>query len=307
MTYEIMNANIKSLSLIGTVWFSVSQSLVIRWFNTLGHNIDANTMVLMTELCKIAIVSTLCRGWLHKSPFPGPVQWGFAVNALLYIGTNLLSYVILESIDVGLYMILIQHKVLLVVGLSSIVLKRSYTRMQWFACVLLMLGIVLAQYRLNGAKQSEHPIRTSILVLVVVQGLCSSFSGVWMEKMMKRDDDLDTEPRDPLYDILTDSLQMYGFSLPFYVALASNSFGTHTLPILPSIFLVINGACCGLCIGSIFKYYSAAVRTFVQGATVILSVWISVVLLNEHLSWGLGFGTVCVVGGIVVFQRGRQP
>ena len=291
----------KQLSLIGTVWFSVSQNIAIRWFNTVGYKIDANAIVLMTELCKICMVCTLCRVWLHKSPTPGPVRWGFAVNALLYIGTNLLSYILLESIDVGLYTILLQHKVLLVVGLSSLVLKRSYSWMQWFACVLLMFGIVLS--RGGGDVSNERLIPGSILVLVVVQGLCSSFSAVWMEKMMKREDAMD---RDPIYDFLTDSLQMYVFSFPCYVALASTSFGSHTLPINPSMLLVLNGACCGLFIGSIFKYYSATVRTFVQGTTVIISVWVSFVLLNERMSWGLVIGTVCVVGGGVTFQTSAR-
>ena len=97
---------------------------------------------------------------------------------------------------------------------------------------------------------------------------------------------------------------LFNNSLPFYIALAATSFGSHTLRILPNVALVINGACCEMFIGSVFKYYSATVRTFVQGATVILSVWISVALLKERMTWGLGFGTVCV-GGIMAFQRGR--
>ena len=54
------------------------------------------------------------------------------------MGTNLLTFAILERMHVGLYLVLIQHKVLLVVGLSVIVLRRAYSARQWAACLLLM-------------------------------------------------------------------------------------------------------------------------------------------------------------------------
>ena len=107
-----MNANIKSLSLIGTVWFSVSQSLAIRWINTVGYNLDANVMVLSTEVTKILLVCSLCMVWFRKTPFPGPVRWGFAVNALLYAVTNTLTYLILERADLTTYLVLSQQKFL---------------------------------------------------------------------------------------------------------------------------------------------------------------------------------------------------
>jgi len=326
-----MSANMKKLSLIGTVWFHVSQNLAIRWFNIEGHRLDANFMALATEICKVFIVCILCRGWLHKTPFPGPIRWGFMVNALLYIGTNILTYVILESIDAGLYMVLIQHRILLVVFLSTVVFKRSYSRIQWFACLLLMFGIMLAEYK-KTFTDSEHDTKFSAVLLILAQGLCSSFSGVWIEKMMKRQSIQSgkkaPEPQkeeeqlsfiekekhggilaeimadNTFYDFLTDSCQMYLMSVPFYGLLTLTSTGTHTLPVVPSLALVVNGACVGLFIGSIFKYSSATVRSFVQGAVVIVAVWLSAAFLHETLTMELALGTVCVVGGILLFNRG---
>ena len=260
-----------------------------------GYKIDGNATVLMSELLKMCMIVSLCHLWLKKTPFPGPTRWGFSVNALLYIGTNILSYIILESVDAGMYMILLQHKVLLVVALSSVAFQRSYTWTQWLGCLMLMAGIALVLLKPDGSRT----VRPRVLVLVLVQGLCSSFSGVWMEKMMKRSEDAEA---DAFYDFLTDSLQMYAFSLPCYAALATTSVGTHTLPMLPSAALVVNGACCGLFIGSVFKYYSAAVRTFVQGAAVVLSVWMSVVLAWQVATWRLAAGTLLVVGGIGAFS-----
>lgn len=328
-----MSANVIKLSLIGAVWFSVSQNLAIRWLNIQGYKLDANFMALATEICKIVIVCILCYGCLRKTPFPGPIRWGFMMNAILYVLVNVLTYVILESIDAGLYMVLVQHKVLLVVFLSTIVFKRSYSRMQWVACVLLMLGIMLAEYKKISTDSVESANIFAVL-LIFVQGLCSSFSGVWIEKMMKRqsvpekpkpqkpdpqedeecvpfvetakDEGIMAKMRadDKFYDFLTDSCQMYIMGLPFLLMLAITSSGTHTLTAGYSLGLMVNGACTGLFVGSIFKYCSATVRSLVQGATVIVAVWLSAAFLNETLTMELALGTVCVVGGILLFNRG---
>ena len=81
----------------------------------------------------------------------------------------------------------------------------------------------------------------------------------------------------------------------------------HTLPFKYMCALLVNGACCGLFIGSIFKFYSSVVRIFVQGVTVVLTVWTSVAFMNEQSSWGLGMGTAAVVGGIVLFNTAKAP
>ena len=280
------------VSVAGAVWFSVSQTVAIRRCNLAGYKIDIGATVFLTELLKMCSIVIICCGFLRKTPFPGPVRWGFCVNALLYIGTNIISFVVLESLDAGTYMILVQHKVVLVMALSSAVLGKSYSWTQWLGCLMLVAGIVLVLFRPSGLQA----VPPNVMGLVFAQGLCSSFSGVWMEKMLRRSDD-----GDAFYDFLADSFQMYAFSLPCYAALSVRSSGTHTLPVIPSVALVVNGAFCGLFIGSVFKYFSAATRTFVQGAAVVLSVWISVVLGWQVATWKLGGGTLLVVLGICAF------
>ena len=286
------------LSESGTVFFSVTYIFAIKWSNNVGYKIDGNAVVLATEFTKICASVALCHTYVHKTPFPGPVRWGFAVNALLYMGTNLLTFYILESIDAGLNIVLGQHKILLIVGLSTVVFQRSYTKTQWTGCVMLMVGVAVTLMQKSGSYTAPP----ATLAMVLAQGLCSSFSGVWMEKMMKR-----TTPSagaTAFYDFLTDSLQMYAFSLPCYAALATTSISTHTLPALPTTLLVLNGACNGLFIGSVFKYFSAATRAFVQGATVLLVVWISVFFSGEAATVRLAAGTVLVVAGVSAFSLG---
>ena len=291
----------KIISVAGTMWFSASQTLAIRHFHTEGYKIGGSAIVLMSEMAKLCAVATMCSAWLRKTPFPGPVRWGFLVNAVLYIGTNLLSYVILESLDAGLYTVLMQHKVLLIVALSTIVFRRSYTWVNWLGCIMLVCGLALVNFDPNG----NHSVPAETLLLVLAQGACSSFSSVWMEKMMKRGGDSHGDQADALYDYFTDSIQMYAFSLPFYAALATTATGAHTLPHIYSAGLVINGACCGIFIGSVLKYFSAATRTFVQGATVVIVVWASVVFSDEPFTWRLAAGTVLIISCIAAF--GAQP
>lgn len=286
-------------SILGTLWFSVSQNIAIRWLNTQNYTLNASGLVMATEICKIAIASAVCVGWLKKPAFPRPIRWGFVVNSALYTITNVLTYSILAEIDVGLYTVLAQHKILLVMGLSSVFFARTYTPVQWGSSLILMAGIMLTQAEKVSTTNAPN---LGALALIFVQGLCSSFSSIWIEKMMKR-----TEENDNMfYTFLTDSIQMYAFGLPFYAVLFYASTAQHTLPPGPSTALVVNGALCGIFIGSIFKYYSATLRTFVQGMTVVICFAADIILFSKQLKISEFVGAFCVLAGNLIFVFGKK-
>jgi drug/metabolite transporter (DMT)-like permease len=283
------------LSLVGTIWLSTSQSVAIRVFNTQGFRLNSTYQVLLTELTKIVLVCLTCWTWLRKTPFPGPIRWGYLVPVFLYTGTNLLTYRILERVDVGIYTVLAQHKILLVACLSSLVLKRKYTRRQWASCLVMMFGIAYTQ-----AEQLESTPTLVIGSLIVAQGVCSSLAGIWMEKMMKK------QSSDPFYFFLTDSLQMYLMSLPWYLCLWwTMPNQAHTLTPSRTFALAVNGACGGLFIGSIFKFYSSLVRSYVQCISVIIVMWVSVSYLGESFTWEKCVGTMMVISSVLMYTLNK--
>lgn len=285
-------------SILGATAFSVSHNVAVRWCSLAGYTYNTPAVILATELCKIAVASVICIGWFRQTPVPGPIRWGFSVNAGLYAVTNVLTFTIVAQLDISLYTVLIQHKMLFVLLLSTIVLQRAYTVSQWGACMLVAIGIMLTQYSPVGGEHNHLDAR--LAGLIAVQGFCSSLSGVWIEKMMKEEGDRDTSL---LYTFLTDSLQMYVFSLPVYIAMVCMGSSTHTLPAMPTMALAINGACCGLFVGSIFKYFSATVRALVHGAVVIATMAVGVAFFAEQVGSADAGGASLVVAGIVLFQK----
>jgi drug/metabolite transporter (DMT)-like permease len=295
-------------SMVGTLWFSVSQSVAVRWCNATGRALDANWMVLATELCKIAISCLICWGWLRKPPFLGPVRWGFVVSAMLYAVTNTLTYVILESTDLGVFLVLSQQKILWTVALSKAVLGKAYTARQWWACLLLMLGMAAANRGKVGGGRGDGgddaaAVSGFALALIAVQAACSALASVWIEKMMKRDAGHD---EDPLHTFFTDSVQMYVMGIPFYVAgyalAASKPPGALPPGTLMLGALVLNAACTGLFVGSVFKFYSSVVRCFLQGVSMVLSVLLAWFVLSEPLSPGFVLGATMVVVSVLLFN-----
>ena len=280
----------------GAIVFSVAYTLAIRAGVRQGYVLAGSAVVLASEAVKIGGGVAVCRLWMGKPAFPGPMRWGFAVNAFLYMGTNLLTFAILERIGAGLWTVLAQHKSLLVVAVSSLVFGRQYSCTQWGGCVMLMCGVAMA---VDG--WDTEGLGGEVLLMVLAQGLCSTVSGVWMEKMMKREDEGGEER---FYTFVTDSLQMYCFSLPGYMLLAGWVGEGHTLPPLATLGIVLLGACNGLFVGSVFKYFSAATRAFVQGISVMLVVWVSAWCWGEGMGGGVAVGTALVVGGVAAFGLG---
>ena len=149
----------------GAAWFSSSQALAIRWCITQGYKIDPTRLVLAAELLKIASVVVIVKCVLKRPVFPGPWRHGFALCTVLYMGTNLLEYVILQHTSIGTYMVLIQHKALTIMALSTGVLGKQYAAKEWAACLLLIIGVVCTH---GGA--GEYAVSFLATVLIVVQG-----------------------------------------------------------------------------------------------------------------------------------------
>ena len=281
------------LGFIGSVCFSVSSSLLVRIYNK-DPKISPSLIACLTEACKLVIVCSVSKCMCRKWPFRSPVRWGFFVNALLYVVTNTLTIVILEHVNAGLFLVLSQHKILLIVFLSRLILYKKYSMLQWISCVILALGISLTQY-----KQDHFDLNFVIMSLVFIQGLSASFAGVWTEKMMTSDLDDDQ----PVYSFFCDSTQLYLFGLPIYCLQYVVNPGIHSLSYNHSCILVLNTSVAGVFIGSVIKFYSMVSRCFVNGIAIVISIYISWAYMNEIFTIWSVIGTILVVFSTVLFYK----
>jgi drug/metabolite transporter (DMT)-like permease len=248
---------------------SIVNALVIK---RIKSDINNNLLLLCTECIKIIFVYV---GMIHvcnKMPVLRPFRWKFIVNSLCYVITNSVSWWLLENMSASSFYTLTQHKILWVVLLSMYFLKKTYSSKKWFAILLILCGSI--------ANRIEHITADSMrfVPIIVLMSIISSFSGVWMERMMKRPRKK-SDDEDRLYYFLNDSLHMYILGIPMYMF---NYYYTHqnehTLGLTYSGLFCVSNALQGVCIGTLFMWYSSVWRPMQ------ISLVIAILMVIEHVS-----------------------
>lgn len=152
----------------------------------------------------------------------------FFIIALLYGIINLLSWQILPLVPSAVYTMLLQHRMLWVVGLSATILHRRFELRHYLAIVFVIVGCIVVNLKqsvsLSDAMLFEMPSLLG-LFYVVLQAFLSAATSVFTEKWMKSTHEplaaLTGDPlRAKLYWFLVDSYQMYLFGLPVYLLFA---------------------------------------------------------------------------------------
>jgi UDP-sugar transporter A1/2/3 len=104
------------------------------------------------------------------------------VPALLYTVQNNLQYLALSNLTAAAYQVLSQLKIFTTAVLSVMFLGKSLSQSQWFALVLLMLGVCVVQYQ---ASQSGSSSNMTGFFAVVAATSTSGFCAVYLETVLK--------------------------------------------------------------------------------------------------------------------------
>ena len=225
------------------------------------------------------------------------IRWGFTMNALLYALVNTLSFYIPTIIEPAIYAVLIQHKMLWVVILSTFVLKREFVTVQYVALFSVCWGCMLVKM-----SDSSGEISATAVLMIITQGFCSSLSSIWIEKMMKTNErpivseDAKTQK---LYFFLADSLQMYMFGIPIYAVSACLNPRPVNVPFQYALSLTAAGVIQGLSLGAVFVYYNSVVRSIISAVVIIILAVLHSVF-STQVVLGIAFVLFGVVGYVVV-------
>ena len=271
------------VAIISSVLSNLSMSYISE-----QYTYNVSNILLMIECVKLVICFCVMR-YLNDTPSL-TIRWGFLVNSILYSVVNVLSHVITSLIRPSMYAVLIQHKLIWVVLFSTVLLKKSFKWTQYLSLLLVCVGCIFVKMSSHGGDVTPLAV-----FYIIIQGVCSSLSSVWIEKMMKigqRPIISDNESEQKLYWFLSDSFQMYMFGVPLYVIGSYYSDTKTTVPFHLCLFLVMQGVIQGLSLGAIFVYQSSVVRSLVSAIVIVI-------LAIEH-----GVFTVHIVGGIIMVLFG---
>ena len=106
------------------------------------------------------------------------------VPSLLYTVQNNLLYFALSHLDAATYQVGYQLKILTTAIFTVIMLKKSISKTQWFALVILTVGVSLTQLNAHSTS-SNHENTMSGFIAVLLASCTSGFAGVYFEKVLK--------------------------------------------------------------------------------------------------------------------------
>lgn len=112
--------------------------------------------------------------------------------ALIYGAMNILSFVSLRNIGAGMFTIFAQCKILSTALFSTILLRRSYSWVQWRALASLFFGVLLFSYPIWGNSENLLSERNDAnvmlgVVAVLIEVTLSGFASIYFEKVIKTD------------------------------------------------------------------------------------------------------------------------
>lgn len=278
------------IAIILAIFASTCLNLLLK-FTSKHYVYSIPFILLVVEISKlfISLGGMLCISRQRKNC---PVRFGFIVNSFLYAVVNYLSHVITKTMPVSIYSVLINHKLVWVVLFSILILKKSFSIKQYVALILVCSGCMLTKMTVNSGQVSAG----STYVLILFQGICSSLSSVWIEKMMKiteRPIISENPSNSKFYWFLFDSFQMYLFAIPIYIVGAYTSHVPKTtLPMELFVMIISLSILNGMSLGAVFVYHSSIVRSIIAAVVIIL-------LAIDH-----GIFTIYIVSGVVLVLVG---
>ncbi|VEL23422.1 unnamed protein product [Protopolystoma xenopodis] len=105
------------------------------------------------------------------------------IPAGLYtLQTNLL-FVSLSHLDAATYQITYQLKILTTAFFMKLIMKKKISLAQWIALVMLTLGVIFIQ--LPNSTEENANLTIIGLSALGIACLCSGFSGVYFERILK--------------------------------------------------------------------------------------------------------------------------
>ena len=323
--YEIVSRQsfLKYASLVTLTIQNAFLSLMMRSARTRSELFITSSAVIMSELLKIVtclVVVVLDEGSPGKAVHALRVHiWQkpaetlkVAVPSILYYFQNNLIYISATHLDAATSQVTYQMKILTTAVFSVMMLKKKLQPHQWFALVLLFVGVALVQLlqiqrKSDAAAADTHQSPITGFAAIVAACMLSGFAGVYFEKMLKGSKEVSLWIR---------NIQLAAIAVPFGLlqllltdaALVQDKgfFYGYSLLTWSVIVLQAQG---GLLVAVVVKYADNILKGFATSLSIVLSSVASVYLFHFELSLQFAVGAGLVIASIFVYgkQVSRTP
>ena len=209
-----------------------------------------------------------------------------AVPSLIYVIQNNLQFIAISNLDAATFQVTYQLKILTTALFSVVLLQKKLSKTQWFALLLLFVGVALVQLQPSqlAAQHSTTKQRPFIgFLAVLISSLCSGFAGVYFEKILKgKNKENSIWLRNIQLGSLSTVLAVCGMMVNDGEKLKKQGilYGYDNFVWL----VVVMQAFGGLLVAVVVKYADNILKGFATSFAIILSCVISLYLFNFILS-----------------------
>jgi len=275
---------------------------------------DSLSIVLMSESVKLCIASTMFV--YSDGPVPEKISVGgyFAVPAFLYAIQNNMIFVALAHIDAPTFQELLNLRLLIVTALSTLLLKRKFSKVQWSAVVLICVGCMASRVDLfeddceiGGVVQEAQASTTSgmtgefvgIMACLFVD-LLSSVAGVSNELLLKT----------ATGNINLDNMFMYIFGIIFNCILRVAS-GIER-PFFAgfdgwAILIIMAQSTIGIVVSFILRYADSVIKGMAATFSTLLTTVLAAMIWGYEISLSFILGLFVVMMGVHLYNTNPLP
>lgn len=257
--------------------------LVVKYARSRSNAYVASVSVLATEVVKLALfvgIQLFTTGRVTTRELRKDI-WLLSVPALIYSVQNNMLVIALTRLDITVFVLLDQFKVLSCAMFSVFLLKRKITVVQWFFLFTMCMGIVGVNYSIHQKERNNTLVGVSAVLL---SGLGSGFAGVYWEMLTRNS------------PVWVRNIQLAAWGVVFsgvpvmYETPADLFVGCDSV----FWFIVLLQAVSGCLISMVVTHWDSMTKTFVKSAVIVLTS-----ALNSCLSGELPSAYV-VCGGFLV-------
>lgn len=229
------------------------------------------------------------------------------VPAICYAVQKNLSFVAITNLSPALYQVLFQGKNLTTAFFSYLMLGKHFSHRQKFSLILLGVGVALMEF--SSLSEDSHTGSGSILkgtIAVACACVSSGFSGVYIERAIKRGDTVDKP-----YSLWVRNVQLSTFGVIASVLMVLHDdkefvdthgvFGGFTSLVW---FMVLLSSVGGLVTAFVMKYADNILKSFANSIAIILTAIVSTIAFDFHINLLFIVGTGIVLFSVHLYSTG---
>lgn len=258
--------------------------------------------ILLSEVCKLVISCLLvciqgglselgnCVRDLRERPL-------VVVPSVLYVAQNNLIFIAVKNLSSSVYIVSSQGKIISSCFFTSLLLGKKFTKKQYYALLILIVGIINVQI---GSNSPQDTFRASLLGVYCMLGvnISSGYAGALLERLFKC----------ASLSIWQRNVQLSLSSVAALLLMSSCNFrgNSRSIGVFPKhdpvvLSIVILSSFGGLVTAFVMRYASAVLKCYAVSLSICLCTIVDA-YQDVNLSWQTYLGIMFVFVSLLLYN-----